>query len=73
MMLQVMIHLFQLAQRDFIALKVKVDKLGINILLNPRNGLKKCQEKVDNLDVGKLKTVLVEREHKIQQTKYKGK
>ena len=45
------------AKKDFIALKAKIDKLGINKLVNvPTNNL---ETKIDNLDVGKLKTVPV--------------
>ena len=47
------------AKKDFIALKAKVDKLGINKLVNVPTSLNNLKTKVDDLDVGKLKTVPV--------------
>ena len=45
------------AKKDFIALKDEVDKVGINKLVNFRNGLNNLKTKVDDLNVCKLKTV----------------
>ena len=47
------------AKRDFVALKVEVDKLDINKLVNVPTGLNNLETKIDDLDVNKLKTVLV--------------
>ena len=47
------------AKKDFIALKAKVDKLGINKLVNVPTSLNNLKTKVHDLDVGKLKTVPV--------------
>ena len=47
-------------KKDFIALKVEVDKLGINKLVTVRNSLNNLKTKVNDLDVGKLKTVLLD-------------
>ena len=44
------------AKRDFIPLKVEVDKLGINTWVNVATGLYNLKTKVDDLDVDKLKT-----------------
>ena len=44
------------AKGDFIALKSEVEKLYINILVNLPAGLNDLEIKVDDLDVGKLKT-----------------
>ena len=44
------------AKKDFIALKVEVDKLEINKFVSLNN----LKTKVDDLDVGKLKTVPVD-------------
>ena len=41
-------------------LKDVVDKLGINKLVNVPTGLNNLETKVDDLDVGKLKTVPVD-------------
>ena len=48
------------ANKDFIALKVEIDKLDINKLVNVTTSLNNLKKKVDNLDVGKLKTVPVD-------------
>ena len=48
------------AKKDFIALKVEVDKLDINKLTNAPTSLNNLKTEVDNLDVGKLKTVTVD-------------
>ena len=48
------------AKRDFIALKVEVDKLDINELVNVPSGLNNLKTKVDNLDVGELKTIPID-------------
>ena len=51
---------------DFIALKAEVDNLDINELLKVPIGLDDFKTKVDNLDVGKLKT-----SYKIEKAKKK--
>ena len=48
------------AKKDFIALKLEVDKLDINKLVNVPTSLNNLKTKVDDLDVGKLKTVPVD-------------
>ena len=58
-MLQVLTHLIA-ANKEFIALKAKVDKLGINKPVNVPTSLNNLKTKVDDLNVGKLKTVPVE-------------
>ena len=81
-MLQVLIHLIQLLERDFIDLKGKVEKLGINKLVNAPTSLNNLKAKVADLDAGKLKTIPVDlkkisdivdnevaKKHKIQHTK----
>ena len=45
------------AKKDFIALKVDVVKPDINKLVNVPTSLKNLKSKVDDVDVGKLKTV----------------
>ena len=45
------------AKKDYTALKVEVDKLGINKLVNVPTSLNNLKIKVDNLVFGKLKTV----------------
>ena len=57
-MLQALMHLIQLL-KDFITLKREVDKLNINKLVNFPTGFNKVKVKVDDMDIGKLKTVLV--------------
>ena len=47
-------------KKDFIALKSEVVKLGINKLVNVATSLNNLKTKVNDLDVGKLKTVLVD-------------
>ena len=47
-------------EKDFIALKVEVDKLDINDVTNVPTSLNNLKTKVDDLDVGKLKTVPVD-------------
>ena len=47
-------------KRDFIALKVEVDKLDISKLVKVPTGLNNLKTKVDDLDADKLKTVLVD-------------
>ena len=44
------------AKKDFIALKAEVYKLDINKLVNVPTSLNNLKIKVDDLDVGKLKT-----------------
>ena len=46
-------------EKDFIALKAGVGKLGILELMNIRNFLSSLKTQVDNLDLNKLKTVPV--------------
>ena len=48
------------AKRDFIALKAEVDKLDINQLIYVPASLNNLKTKVNDLDVGKLKTVSVD-------------
>ena len=48
------------AKRDFIALKAEVDKPDINKLVNVPTTLNNSKTKVDDLDVGKSKIVLVD-------------
>ena len=48
------------AKKDLIALKAKVDKLGINKLVNVPTNLNNLKTKVDNLDVRKLRTAPVD-------------
>ena len=45
------------AKKDFVALKVEVDKLDFNKLVNIPTSLNNLKTKVDDLDVGKLKAV----------------
>ena len=45
---------------DFIALKAELDKLNINELVNVPTGLSNSKTKVDDLDVGNLKTVPID-------------
>ena len=45
------------AEREFIALKAEVGRVGINKLVNVSTGLNDLKTKVDDLDLGKLKTV----------------
>ena len=45
------------AKKDFIALKAEVDKLDINKLTNVPTSLNYLKTKVDDLNVGKLKTL----------------
>ena len=62
-MVQVFIHLIQLLKKDFIALKVKFDKLDIDKLINVSSGLSNLKFKVDDLDdsdVYMSKTVAVD-------------
>ena len=56
-MLQVLIHLIQQLQKDFIALKDEGDKLNINNLVNVPTSQNNVKAKVDDLDVGELKTL----------------
>ena len=48
------------AEKDFVALNVEVDKLDINKLVNVPTSLNNLKTNVDNLDVGKFKTVSVD-------------
>ena len=41
------------AKKDFVALKVEVDKLDVNKLVNAATTLNTLKTKVDDLDVGK--------------------
>ena len=45
------------AKKDFIALKAEVDKLNIDKSVNVPTSLNNSKTKVDDLDIGKLKTV----------------
>ena len=45
------------SKRDFIVLKVEVEKLDIAKLVNVPTSLNDVKTKVNNLDIGKLKTV----------------
>ena len=47
-------------KRNFIALKVETNKLGINPLVNAATGLYNLKSKIDDLDVDKLKTAPVD-------------
>ena len=47
-------------KRDFIALKAEVDKLDINKLVNVLTSVDNSKTKVDDLDVGTLKTVPID-------------
>ena len=65
-------------KKDFIALKVEVDKLDINKRNNVPTSLNNLRTKVDDLDVVKLKTALVDLKKlsdvvEIQYAKDKGK
>ena len=48
------------AKKDFAALKVEVDKLDIDKLVNVPTSLNNLKTKVDDLDVDKLKTVSID-------------
>ena len=48
------------AKKDFIALKVEVDKLHINKSVNFPTSLNNLKAKVDDIDIGKLKAVPVD-------------
>ena len=50
-----------LAKKDFNALEVKVDKLDINRLVNFPTSLNNLKTKLDDFDVSKVKTVLVDK------------
>ena len=49
------------SKKDFITLKAEADKLDINKLVNDPNILNNLKRKVDDLDVGKLKVVPIEK------------
>ena len=49
-----------LAKKDFNALEAKVDKLYINRLVNFPTSLNNLKTKLDDFDVSKVKTVLVD-------------
>ena len=59
-MLQVLIHLIQLLKKNSIALKAEVDKPDVNKLVNVSTSLNNLKTKIDDLDVGKLKTVPID-------------
>ena len=59
-MLQELVHLTQLLKKDFIALKAEVGKLDLNKLANFPTSLNNLKTKVDDLDVGKSKTVPID-------------
>ena len=48
------------AKKDFIALKDEVEKLDINKLVNVPTSLNNLKRKADDLDIGKLKTNLID-------------
>ena len=50
------------AEKGFVALKAEADKLVINKLVNVQISLNNFLKKVDNLDIGKLKTFAVDLE-----------
>ena len=55
------INTFNLAaEKDFIALKVAVDKIDISELVNVLTSLKNLKTKSDDLDVGMLKNVPID-------------
>ena len=56
-MLQALIYLIQRLKKYFIALEAKIDKLDINKLVNVSTSSNKLKSKVNNLDIGKLKTI----------------
>ena len=49
------------AKKDFIALKAEVDKLDINNIVNVSNKLNNLTTKKDELDIGKLRAVPVDK------------
>ena len=59
-MLQVLIHLIQLLKKNSVALKAEVDKPDVNKLVNVSTSLNNLKTKIDDLDVGKLKTVPID-------------
>ena len=58
------------AKSNFIALKAEINKLDIDKFINVPTSLDNLKTKVDDLDVGKLKTVHMDLKHKSLQTKY---
>ena len=58
-MLQAFIHLIQLPKK--IAVKAGIAKLDINQLVNAQTSLNNLKSKVDDLDVGKWKTVALKK------------
>ena len=49
------------AKKDFVVLRAQIDKLGINKLVNvPTSNSNNLEIKVDQLDVGELKTIPVD-------------
>ena len=59
-MLQALIHLIKLIKKDFIALKVEIDKLDIDKLTNVPTSLNDLETKVHDLNVDKVKSVHVD-------------
>ena len=49
------VETFDLAIKDFVALKAEVDKLDTNKLVNVPTSLNNLKTKKDNLDIGELK------------------
>ena len=47
------------AKGDFVVSKAEVEKLDINKLVNVPTGLNNLKTKVDDLDIGQLKTVSI--------------
>ena len=54
------VETFDLAVKDFVALKAEVDKLDINKLVNVPTSLNNFKKNVDDLDAVKLKTAPVD-------------
>ena len=54
------VHLIQLLKKIFVALKAEVDKLDINKQINAPTSLNNLKTKIDDVDLGKLKTVPVD-------------
>ena len=48
------------AKKNFIALKAEADKLDINKLINVPTSLNNLKTKIDDFDVGELKTVAID-------------
>ena len=55
-MLQVLIYLIWLLKKGFVVLKAEIDKLDINKLVYVPTSLNNLKTKVDDLNIGELKT-----------------